>query len=228
MKLYPLGIFGPYPAAGAAASGYLLEENGTRLVMDMGAGTLARLLEICDIEEIDGIFISHLHYDHTSDLLPLRYLLEEKNKTMRLITQKSDTEWYKILTSHPLLEVVEASVETELRLSGLTLRFFEMQHTAACLAVRVEGEKTLVYSGDTVYCEELLRAVQGADCLLADCAKPIGFTGPHMSADKAILLYEKTGVPIIATHLSPDFSPEEIFAPYDKIKTAKMNCCYDI
>ena len=41
MKLTVLGCNGPYPAAGGACSGYLLETGDTRVLLDCGAGALA-------------------------------------------------------------------------------------------------------------------------------------------------------------------------------------------
>ena len=38
MKLTVLGCYGPYPPAGGACSGYLLEEGGTRVLIDCGNG----------------------------------------------------------------------------------------------------------------------------------------------------------------------------------------------
>ena len=57
MELTVLGKYGPYPKAGdGAASGYLLTQGDTALVMDMGSGTLARLQQAIDIRKITGIF----------------------------------------------------------------------------------------------------------------------------------------------------------------------------
>lgn len=49
MKLTVLGNTGPYPKAGGACSGYLLENGDSKVVLDMGNGTLANLRTICDI-----------------------------------------------------------------------------------------------------------------------------------------------------------------------------------
>ena len=100
MKLTVLGKYGPYPKAGTgAASGYLVTQGETALVMDMGSGTLSRLCNCIDVRKITAIFISHLHYDHTSDLLAFRYLLEDLNHKVTIYTAASDSEWYKILFS---------------------------------------------------------------------------------------------------------------------------------
>lgn len=222
MKLTVLGKYGPYPKAGTgAASGYLVTQGETALVMDMGSGTLSRLCNCIDVRKITAIFISHLHYDHTSDLLAFRYLLEDLNHKVTIYTAASDSEWYKILFTHPNFNVVNISPESAVTVGDFKLRFYEMKHTAPCLAIRVEGEKTLVYTGDTLYNENIGRACEGADILLADCSKPEGFKGPHMNVSHAKALNEKLGIRIISTHLSPDYSPESEYGDYPGITVAQ-------
>ena len=53
MKLTVLGCNGPYPAAGGACSGYLLETGDTRVLLDCGAGALAALTAVMPPEELD-------------------------------------------------------------------------------------------------------------------------------------------------------------------------------
>jgi len=65
MKLTVLGCYGPYPKARGACSGYLLESQDTKILIDCGNGVLSRLLEYCgNLNNIDAILISHLHPDH--------------------------------------------------------------------------------------------------------------------------------------------------------------------
>lgn len=71
MKLTVLGRSGAWPAAGRACSGYLLESDGTRLVLDLGFGTLPRLLSLCEAQDVSAVFITHAHADHCVDLFGL-------------------------------------------------------------------------------------------------------------------------------------------------------------
>jgi hypothetical protein len=75
MKLTVLGKYGPWPAAGGACSGYLVETEDVRLMLDCGCGTLGRLQQHCRLEALDGIVLSHLHPDHMGDIPALRYAL---------------------------------------------------------------------------------------------------------------------------------------------------------
>ncbi len=66
-----LGSCGAWPEPGRACSGFLLERNGFRVVLDLGYGTLPRLLSLVDSvvgDGIDAVVITHRHPDHMIDL----------------------------------------------------------------------------------------------------------------------------------------------------------------
>src|SRR5690349_16714347 len=67
MRLTVLGGRGAWPDAGQACSGYLVEHEGFRLLIDPGYAIVPRLAP----EEIDAVFVSHGHPDHCADLNPL-------------------------------------------------------------------------------------------------------------------------------------------------------------
>jgi ribonuclease BN (tRNA processing enzyme) len=71
MRLTVLGGCGAWPAAGDACSGFLVEHDGYRLVLDIGYATLPRLLSLLTAEEVDAVLVSHGHPDHCADLNPL-------------------------------------------------------------------------------------------------------------------------------------------------------------
>ena len=124
MELTVLGKYGPYgKAKTGAASGYLVTDRDEKIVLDMGSGTLSRLMGVTDIKTVKHIFVSHLHFDHTSDLLPFRYLLEELNHTVNIYTRKEESEWYKILFDHPNFNVVNVDEDTEIKIGDMTLGF---------------------------------------------------------------------------------------------------------
>jgi ribonuclease BN (tRNA processing enzyme) len=71
MRLTVLGACGAWPAAGQACSGFLIEHDGFRLLVDCGYATMPRLLEYTRADQVDAVFISHGHPDHCADLNPL-------------------------------------------------------------------------------------------------------------------------------------------------------------
>jgi ribonuclease BN (tRNA processing enzyme) len=72
LRLRVLGCAGGYPGPGSACSGYLLEAAGRRVWVDAGGGTLAELQRHCSLDDLDAVWISHLHPDHCTDL-PLAF-----------------------------------------------------------------------------------------------------------------------------------------------------------
>jgi ribonuclease BN (tRNA processing enzyme) len=72
MRLTVLGGCGAWPEAGQACSGFLVEHDGFRLLVDLGYATVPRLLEVLPAEQADAVFISHRHPDHCADLNPLQ------------------------------------------------------------------------------------------------------------------------------------------------------------
>lgn len=71
MRVTVLGACGGWPSPGQACSGFLVEHEGFRLALDLGYGTMPRLLEHLPAEQLDAVLISHGHPDHCADLNPL-------------------------------------------------------------------------------------------------------------------------------------------------------------
>lgn len=71
VRLTVLGACGAWPEAGQACSGYLVEHDGFRLLIDAGYAIVPRLLERVAASQLDAVFISHGHPDHCADLNPL-------------------------------------------------------------------------------------------------------------------------------------------------------------
>lgn len=211
MEITVLGKYGPYgKAGGGCTSGYLVKNGEDCIVLDMGSGTLSRLMAEADITKIRHIFISHLHYDHTSDLLVFRYLLEELSQTVNIYTHREDSQWYNILFDHPNFNIINIDENTDITIGSMKLSFLPMKHTVTDYAIIIKGDKTLCYTGDTLFNDNVLKCFEASNCVLADCSKPKGFRGPHMSIEDAVRLstqYPKAK--IIATHQSPDYNPRD-------------------
>ena len=203
MKLTVIGNYGPYPTKqGTATSCYLYEENNVKILLDFGSGAIANLSSVCDIKDIDYIFISHLHYDHTSDLLPLRYLLHDKGKKINIITEYSDSEYYKLLFDSPEFEVINVDRNSTLKIANLELSFYRTAHPVKNLGIKIKGEKTFTYTGDTIYFKGLEKHLKGADVVLIDGLKDSNFKGPHLKTVEAIKLQNKLKGKYILTHES--------------------------
>lgn len=71
MRLTVLGASGAFPGQGRACSGFVVEHADTRVVVDLGWGTLPRLLAHLGNhtgDGVDAIAVTHEHPDHMADL----------------------------------------------------------------------------------------------------------------------------------------------------------------
>ncbi len=75
MRLTILGGSAASPNAGMGCAGLLVQTDRTRLVLDLGPGTLQELRRHTDFRTLDAVIVSHMHVDHVLDLLALRHAL---------------------------------------------------------------------------------------------------------------------------------------------------------
>lgn len=229
MKLKILGCHGPYAARpGEATSGYLVTYGNTRLVMDLGSGALARLLNSVTANQIDGIFLSHLHYDHTSDMLTLKYALENTPVVLDVYVAEQNTNWYLELLNSKNFNIIPIATETPYNCGDLTLEFYKVIHPVDSYAVKVKGDKTLFYTGDTVYFDGLIKAASGSDVILADCAKPDDFRGPHMAKRDALKLTRLTGAKLIVTHIASGYDAKALYSDVPEAEIAEEGKVFEI
>ena len=82
MKLTIVGCTGSFPGPGSPASCYLLTATTAsgrwKIVMDLGSGALGAIQRYTDLEDIDAIFLTHLHPDHCMDLCGLHVAVRWK------------------------------------------------------------------------------------------------------------------------------------------------------
>ena len=70
-RVVVLGGCGAWPEPGRACSGFLLERDGFRVALDLGYGTLSRLLALLSSTTaagLDAVVVTHDHPDHVVDL----------------------------------------------------------------------------------------------------------------------------------------------------------------
>lgn len=215
MRLHVLGCHGPYPCAGGATSGYLLEKDGQALLMDCGSGVLGRLMRLWDPAELAGVLLSHLHFDHACDLLVMRYYLEQRGKTLPVYVPPEDHSPFRELLACPAFDM--RPYPEELCIMGVRVTTMPVRHPVPCRALRItDGEKTLVFTGDTNDCPGLAEFAREADVLLADAAfLTAEWTAmkPHMSAAGAArLALDAQAKTLYLTHLPVFHDPETLMS----------------
>ena len=216
MKLTILGNNGPYPAPGGACSGYLLEsDGGTRILIDCGTGVLERLLALDALDGLDAVVLSHLHYDHMSDMLPMQYALQFRPRPKPLpVYCPAAPEAVRALLKAPCFDLWPAE---DIAVGDMRISFAPARHPVPTNAVRVECDGArFVFTGDsnTDALVELFCA--DADLLLADCGlsgADYRETAPHYSARLCgELARDARAKRLLLTHFNPKYDPADLLA----------------
>lgn len=186
MKLTILGTGTWQPDTEHASSGYVVESDDTMIKLDFGRGNLLNMVQAgIDWRSLDALLVSHRHPDHIGDLLQYfqAYGLEHDGgfsdnsiKELQILGPKNfksffqqfrmivDTRWAHIP------EVEEMYEQQEIVIGDFTITAAEMEHSAPTVGYRLEAEeKSLVYTGDTGYTENLIELAQDASALLTEC-----------------------------------------------------------
>ena len=74
MKLTILGASGARPNGGDASAGYLVQSATTAILLDCGSGVVSKLQAAMNPRDLDAVVISHIHSDHSLDLIALLLL----------------------------------------------------------------------------------------------------------------------------------------------------------
>lgn len=206
MKLTCLGVNGPYPAANGATSGYLITAGGARIQLDMGSGVLAALTSLTDPEKLSAVLLSHWHYDHACDLLPLTYRLTQPLEVYAPVQE--DCPIRTALLANPLFRVHDVHPGDRFALGDVQVQVGEARHPVPAVMYRLTHQgRTLCYTGDTNTLPGLADFARDCDLLLADGLFPAAAWSeekPHLSAALAAQLAKDAGAgKVILTHLNP-------------------------
>ncbi len=225
MYLTVLGCEGPYPSAGHATSGYLLSSDSgkTNIVIDMGSGVLSRLTQITgSIDSIDAVILSHLHFDHMSDMGVFGYMLDFSSlNSMKLICPGTPASALSLMSSK-----FDRYLPDDTKMGEFDISFIRVKHPVETYAIKVVGDGTcFVYTGDTNICPEISLFADGADLLLADACfqhKDWSASKPHMSARLCGKLAAEANVgELVLTHFRPGSDTEELL---DEARAVFPNC----
>ncbi|MFE9404214.1 MBL fold metallo-hydrolase [Streptomyces sp. NPDC006530] len=226
LHLTVLGCATPYPSVDNPCSGYLVSNGDTRIWMDAGSGTLGPLQRHVRLDELDAIWISHLHADHSADLLTAYYgaLYADVHLPAPIplygppgiADRLAD-----FLTHTPRRSPIESAFAvTELHdghratIGSLRLISRSVSHGIPAFALRIEAAgKSLVYSGDTAPCQSLTELAEGCDVLLCEAesaqAPTEGNQVHHTPEDAGETARTARAGRLIVTHVGRFLTPQQ-------------------
>ena len=205
-----------------SSSCLLIDSGSQKILVDIGSGSLRRLAEYgVNIHEIDYIFITHFHPDHIGDLVPFIFSL--RNTREQAIDGKQLRIWGPLGTYRfvqgmqrgygPWMQNASESVRfyelrrKELEFPGFRVDWRRVVHNQESVGYRfnVNGDHIAV-SGDTGYCQELIKLCKDADLAILECshADDHAVKG-HLSPSLAGRVAQSAGAKrLILTHFYAD------------------------
>jgi ribonuclease BN (tRNA processing enzyme) len=195
-----LTVIGAGPAyttrLGATGAAYLVRDDETAILFDLGQGSFPRLAGEIEPSRLDAIVISHLHPDHFIDLVALRHYLRYQftpPRRVRVLAPRGLAERLDALHGQPgfaaeALDCADLAAGT-VSIGGLDVESRLVTHTDESYGFRVapRGEPRsgplpgLVYSGDCGRADDLLPLIREGDALLTEVSFGPGPVPPGAS-----------------------------------------------
>lgn len=205
-----------------AAAGYLIHTD-QKLLLDFGPRTLMNLLKTgVQRHRISHILLSHFHADHFSDFITFffdaviyaKYGGGHRPDLTVIGPRGSKRILGTIIRTFPsfsrppfrvtLKEVADRAFSIgDTRIVPKTMTHVPDLH---CVGYRVEYRgKALAYSGDTMYCENLVGLCRDADVAVLDCSFPANKPGPaHLHAGLCGKVAQEAGIGrLVLSHFYP-------------------------
>jgi ribonuclease BN (tRNA processing enzyme) len=170
---------------------------------------------------LDAVLVSHLHGDHFAGV-PFLFLedryLEPRRKPLNIAgplgVEERVRDLGRVLYSSGAaapdddhVGFVEMRAGASVRVGPAEVHPFAARHAAGepCLGLRLELEgRTVVYSGDTEWCEELVERSRGADLLILECSFRDEDAGGHTRMDDILRNQERLECArLLLVHLGP-------------------------
>ena len=211
------------PSLERSSCSVLLKGASTHILVDAGPGTMRQLLKLgVHINDIDMILLSHFHLDHCAELAPFLFatkysgvnrktplILVGGTGLVALLKQLNRAYDNSLEFPENMLQMMELDENgsMDLGFEEIRLDFTTVNHKPESRAFRFTDQTgfSLVYSGDTDECPQLVELARGADLLICESAFPDDQKMPgHLTPSLAGAIATKAGVgKLVLTHFYP-------------------------
>jgi ribonuclease BN (tRNA processing enzyme) len=208
------------PRADRCAPGLVVQAGKTSILMDSGSGSAYQLARAgLRYYQLDHLFYSHYaHPDHINDLAELifanNYFDPRRRQPLNIYGPPGMKDFHRRLVAlFPILGAVDFPVMVHelahdcVTLGDLTIRTRPLSHQqVACVGYRLEREgRSIIYSGDTGYCESLIELAREGEVLIVECSFPDEHkVAGHLTSAEVGRIARQAGVKkVVLTHLYP-------------------------
>jgi len=183
VKVVFLGTGGTPGVPWRAQMGILIEAEGVIYLFDVGEHIERRITELgLRAIDINKIFITHPHFDHISGIASLMTLMisEGLNRRIEVYGPPTIEEALKsifinigpkkgldFVTIKPIKENIIIKDET------FDIKTFHVEHSVEAVGYEINVDKLrIVYTGDTVPCENIKQRARDADLIIHEASFP--------------------------------------------------------
>lgn len=237
------------PSLRRSSCSVLVEVGASKLLFDMGAGTMRRLLEAgVTIDEITHLFFSHFHPDHTGELVSFLFASKypEERRRQRGLTitaaegfavfyeRLKDAYGRWIELEEGIVDMLEMSNVREdfMQLDYADIITLPMAHIESSIGYRLvmPDGTSVVYTGDTDYCKNAVRLATEADLLICESALPDELKADgHLTPSLAGRIASEARVKnLILTHFYPECEEVDVEAQCRKTYGGSLLCAEDL
>ncbi|WP_264931786.1 MBL fold metallo-hydrolase [Streptomyces sp. A012304] len=224
LSLTVLGTASPHPGPDRPCSGYLLRGGGAEVWVDAGTGTFAELRRHTDPRRLTAVWISHLHADHSADLLAAAYAFAFGGLTppapIPVYAPADCARRLAVFLGHPDVRFLSGVLDFRALYDGHTVRHGSLGLTSRAVAHDTEAYglraecrgSVLAYSGDSGPCAALGELAAGADLFLceADIDRHREGEQVHLTPEDAGEAARDAGVRrLVVTHVGPTLTRED-------------------
>jgi len=238
-ELIVLGSGTGIPSLRRASPSLLLLSGNSQILIDTGPGALRRMLEVgVTYQDPDLLLYTHIHPDHTADLVPILFACKygdhprEKELTCaggpgfkRHFNKINDLygSWITPQTYHLIIQEISSN---PFLFGEIKILSKPMAHLPESIAYRIEWSdgKSLVISGDTDYCGNIVNLASDADLLVLECSFPDGKkVEGHLTPSLAgRIARESRCKRLLLTHLYPICDQHDILSQCKKVYPGKI------
>lgn len=237
------------PSLKRGSCSVLMQVGTSKLLFDSGPGTMRRLLEAhTTIFEISHIFYSHFHPDHSAELVPFVFATkypDNRRRTTALTVaggwgfldfyeglKSVYGNWIELAPQQLNLIEFDNQRSDSRQFKDFTVETAPVAHSPESIAYRITGIDgcSVVYTGDTDYCETIIDLAKDTNLLICECALPDGLRAKgHLTPSLAGDLATKAGVrQLVLTHFYPECDNENIAAQCRKTYAGPLILAEDL
>jgi ribonuclease BN (tRNA processing enzyme) len=226
MNITILGSGTCVPCKERSAACIKVVSGPSTVLLDSGPGSLRQMaISGTAINDIDLLCYTHLHIDHTADLVPLlfasKYDPQPRTKDLAIMAAPGFCDFYHKLThaygdwivpENYTINWLAIDIQPVI-LGSLSITSAPVHHTPHSIAFRLQDHNgtSMVYSGDTDYCDTIVELARDCDVLILECSFPDGMhCEGHLTPELAgRIAAESRCKQLVLTHFYPVCDPQK-------------------